>query len=260
MSGYIVDWQDAGTIEILADPELTTITISPETATVPVGNTRQFTAATLDQYGDPIETVPVEWSVNGEGSIDQSGLYTAPNDPATDEISAMVDGVVGYATVTVSAAGNVDTQAILDAIAELADRFEALESIVLEVQAAVEDVSFGAVVVPLLGQIQSRTEGTTIRVYTQETTTITMAVVNAMGDPVDLDGMTLSLVIERAKGGDISVIEDGDIAVNESTISFAIPAEVSAAEGYHNWALRGSDGVVLMQGPLIVEYAPEVDQ
>lgn len=128
-----------------------------------------------------------------------------------------------------------------------------------EVLGAVGDVTFGAVVVPLLGQIQSRTEGTTIRVYTQETTTITLAVVNAMGEPVDLDGMTLSLVIERAKGGDISVIDDGDIAVNESTISFAIPAEVSAAEGYHNWALRGSDGTVLMQGPLIVEYAPEVD-
>lgn len=136
----------------------------------------------------------------------------------------------------------------------------ARQETVEEVLVAVEDVSFGAVVVPLLGQIQSRTEGTTIRVYTQETTTITMAVVNAMGDPVDLDGMALSLVIERAKGGDISVIEDGDIAVNESTISFVIPAEVSAAEGYHNWALRGSDGVVLMQGPLIVEYAPEVDQ
>lgn len=134
----------------------------------------------------------------------------------------------------------------------------AKESSVLAVLGAVSDVSFGAVVVPLLGQIQSRTEGTTIRVFTRETTTLTLAVVNAIGQPVDLSGATLSLIIERAKGGDISVIEDGDIAVNDSTISFAIPAEVSAAEGYHNWALRGSDGVVLMQGPLIVEYAPEV--
>jgi hypothetical protein len=116
----------------------------------------------------------------------------------------------------------------------------------------------GVVVVPLLGQIQSRTEGSTIRVFTRETTTLTMAVVNAMGEPVDLSGLSLSLIIERASGGDLSVIEDAGIIRVDGSISFMLPAEVSAAEGHHAWALRSDDGAVLMHGPLIVEYAPEV--
>lgn len=82
-------------------PELTTITVSPATATVAAGGTQQFTATQLDQYDEPIDAGDVEWSVNGDGSIDQNGLYTAPSEPATDEITATLGGVVGTATVVV---------------------------------------------------------------------------------------------------------------------------------------------------------------
>lgn len=163
----IGEWQDAGTVEILAEPELTTITISPETATVPVGNTRQFTAATLDQYGDPIETDPVEWSVNGEGSIDQSGLYTAPSEPATDEISAMVDGVVGYATVTVSAAGT----------GELSP--ESIQAIVEAVIAALAETTLNVNVTHVLGEPAEPTDD----VAKQETLLEVQGVVENLDGP-----------------------------------------------------------------------------
>jgi len=87
------------------EPSLATITVSPATATVAAGGTQQFSASQLDQYGEPIETAPVMWAVDGDGTIDESGLYTAPSEPATDEISAAVGDVVGHATVTVSAGG-----------------------------------------------------------------------------------------------------------------------------------------------------------
>jgi endoglucanase Acf2 len=62
-------------IRVGAAPVLTTIQVTPASALVEKGGTLQYTAATLDQYNDPI-TATVTWSVSGGGSINSSGLYT----------------------------------------------------------------------------------------------------------------------------------------------------------------------------------------
>lgn len=81
--------------------QLTSIEIFPASAAVPTGAARQFTASPLDQFGDPISPAPgVTWSLeSGVGSIDSSGLYSAP---ASGTGSAVVRAEVGAISDTAS--------------------------------------------------------------------------------------------------------------------------------------------------------------
>jgi glucose/arabinose dehydrogenase len=81
-------------------PVLTTITVSPASATVNSGATRQFTATTLDQFGNPISATPV-WSVSGGGNIDASGLFNASTAGGPFIVTAQSAGISGTATVSV---------------------------------------------------------------------------------------------------------------------------------------------------------------
>ena len=87
------------------------VTVSPSTATVASGATKQFTATVTNAT-----TQLVNWSVNGApggnttvGLINPSGLYTAPAVPPSGGIvtvqaaSAVSPSAVGTATVTVTA-------------------------------------------------------------------------------------------------------------------------------------------------------------
>lgn len=56
-------------------PPPTTVTVTPTTATLYRGETQQFAA----QVSGPSDQT-VTWSVDGPGSIDSTGLYTAPTD------------------------------------------------------------------------------------------------------------------------------------------------------------------------------------
>jgi hypothetical protein len=115
-------------------------------------------------------------------------------------------------------------------------------------------------VVPLTGVVEGRVDGTTINVFTQETCTVSIAVVDAEGNAVTVTGLTLEIVIESRLMTDVVVIANGSITKSGSTISFAIPSSVSATEGAYQWALRKTnDDSVLLQGPLIVSYAPQGD-
>lgn len=96
------DWQDCGIVEILAEPELAEIVVSPEEVTIEAGGSQQFTAALLDQYGDPFGPVPVEWSVEGVGSISEEGLFTAPGVSGTATVIASVGDVSGEALVAIT--------------------------------------------------------------------------------------------------------------------------------------------------------------
>ena len=87
------------------------VTVSPSTATVASGATKQFTATVTNATAQL-----VNWSVNGApggnttvGLVNPSGLYTAPAVPPTGGIvtlqaaSAVSPSAVGTATVTVTA-------------------------------------------------------------------------------------------------------------------------------------------------------------
>ncbi len=87
-----------------APPVLTTITVSPASASVTTNATRQFTATGLDQFGNPVSPQPTfTWSVSGGGTISSSGLFTADataGGPFT--VSAVSGAVTGSASVTVT--------------------------------------------------------------------------------------------------------------------------------------------------------------
>jgi len=87
---------------VSATPVLTTINVSPSLANVTVGNTRQFTAALLDQFGNPISG-SVSWSLSNStvGSVNSSGLFTAAAN-GSSQVIAQSGNVTGYGTVMVT--------------------------------------------------------------------------------------------------------------------------------------------------------------
>lgn len=79
----------------VSSPTLTAIDISPSSATVAINGSVDFSAATLDQSGDPIEAT-VSWSVDGGGSISPAAGSTA---------TFISDGTAGQFTVTAASGG-----------------------------------------------------------------------------------------------------------------------------------------------------------
>jgi uncharacterized repeat protein (TIGR02543 family) len=86
---------------------LTSIVVSPATASVNTGSTRQFSAVAYDQNGNPMAPQPsFAWSVTDGGVIDGNGLFTAgtvEGGPFT--VTAASGAVTGTAQVTVISAG-----------------------------------------------------------------------------------------------------------------------------------------------------------
>jgi hypothetical protein len=82
-------------------PPLTSITVTPSSASVAPGATLQFSAQGRDQMGNAVSVAPF-WSVSGGGSMTQTGLFTAAGTaggPFT--VTASQGGVSGTATVAV---------------------------------------------------------------------------------------------------------------------------------------------------------------
>jgi|GEM_PF-318331 len=84
-------------------PTLADLAIAPESAVVAPGAATQFTAAGLDQFGDSMGALSgLTWSVlSGGGSIDSTGLYTAPATPGAATIRATNGVVSDTAAVTI---------------------------------------------------------------------------------------------------------------------------------------------------------------
>lgn len=88
-----------------AAPVLTTISVSPATASVATGGSVQFGATGLDQFGQPMSPQPTfTWSVGGGGgTISAAGLFTAGSTaggPFT--VTATSGSVSGSASVMVT--------------------------------------------------------------------------------------------------------------------------------------------------------------
>ena len=76
-----------------------------------LGGTQQFTAVGKDQFGASMSTQPsFTWSVvSGGGTINGSGLYTAPSTASLATVQAASGGKTGTAAVYV---GNIFTNDI----------------------------------------------------------------------------------------------------------------------------------------------------
>lgn len=86
-------------------PVLTTVVLTPTSASLIEGQTRQFTAQGYDQFGAAMAAT-FTWSVvAGGGTISSSGLFTAGgvvgSFPST--VKATSGGISGYASITVTA-------------------------------------------------------------------------------------------------------------------------------------------------------------
>jgi hypothetical protein len=76
--------------------------ITPSQFFVPINTTEQFTAAVVDQFGNPINGAPITYSIqNGGGSINSSGLFSAPGTTGTTIILATSGSARATATANV---------------------------------------------------------------------------------------------------------------------------------------------------------------
>ncbi|MFC1546563.1 hypothetical protein ACFL4O_02470 [bacterium] len=76
------------------------IEVTPSGAPVSIGQTKQFTATIRNADDAIIRNQTVTWSLSGEGSIDQYGLYSAPSSitkPETVSVYADLSGMRGIA-------------------------------------------------------------------------------------------------------------------------------------------------------------------
>ena len=90
---------------VVTAPQVASLTVSPDTASVIKGGTQQFSATGKDSAGDPISPLPtVAWTVNGGiGTISADGLFTATT-AGTGSVTATVGTVSDTSgTITVSA-------------------------------------------------------------------------------------------------------------------------------------------------------------
>jgi hypothetical protein len=85
-------------IKSVSTPALTTITVTPSTATIVSGSSQQFTAVGYDQFGAAMAIAPI-WSTNAP-----NGLYTGTTVGGPYSVTASVGTVSGSANVTVTAA------------------------------------------------------------------------------------------------------------------------------------------------------------
>jgi subtilisin family serine protease len=94
-------------LTVTVSQTLTTIAVTPATASVATGGTQQFTATAKDQFGAALTSQPtITWTVSGGGTISTGGLFTAgatAGGPFT--VTAASGGKSGTAQVTVTGGG-----------------------------------------------------------------------------------------------------------------------------------------------------------
>jgi sugar lactone lactonase YvrE len=83
----------------------TSVKVSPSTTTLLTGSSQMYTAQAFDAYGNEVGSVTPEWSVvAGGGTINNEGIFTAGSTTRvfSNTIAATINGVTGYASVTVT--------------------------------------------------------------------------------------------------------------------------------------------------------------
>ncbi|MBI4387017.1 MAG: hypothetical protein HY551_06515 [Elusimicrobia bacterium] len=97
----------ASNVTVTVNQTLTTITLSPPSATVPLGGTQQFAASALDQFGAAMAQPPAFTWTAGGGTVSTTGLYTAGSVAGTYAVTAAASGKNGSATITLTNAAPI---------------------------------------------------------------------------------------------------------------------------------------------------------
>src|SRR5581483_3869210 len=101
----------ASQTETVSAAALASIAVSPASATVVTGGTRQFTASGQDQFGNAVGVSSASWSTSVPGgsvspATGQATTFTAGSSAGSGQVTASVGSVSGSASVTVTAASS----------------------------------------------------------------------------------------------------------------------------------------------------------
>ena len=91
---------------VIVNPTLTTIAVSPGTASLSTSTTQQFTAQGLDQFHTALATQPSFTWTASSGTISSAGVLTTPATAASITITAHSSSLSAAASVTVTAPNN----------------------------------------------------------------------------------------------------------------------------------------------------------
>jgi regulation of enolase protein 1 (concanavalin A-like superfamily) len=81
----------------------TTVVVTPSSASLGSNGTQQFSAVAYDQFGVALASQPTfTWSNSGVGSVNSTGLYTAPTNAGSATVTATAGSISGSATVAVA--------------------------------------------------------------------------------------------------------------------------------------------------------------
>ncbi len=93
-------------LRVTVNATLTSLQVTPGSASVQTGQTRQFSVAGLDQFGQTMASPPtVTWSATG-GTVSSSGLFTASNTAGSGSVRATAGALSATAAITVTAASS----------------------------------------------------------------------------------------------------------------------------------------------------------
>lgn len=88
-----------GTASVNMTQTLTILTVTDPKQYVAANAAQQISVQAYDQYGYPMTTPSITWSVTGGGSITSAGVCTAPSSSAISTVTAIGGGITGSATV-----------------------------------------------------------------------------------------------------------------------------------------------------------------
>jgi len=116
---FLVTITDAGSnsvtssVNVTVNQTLTSIAVSPPTATINEDSNQQFSATANDQFNVALTSQPtLTWSIaSGIGSVNSSGLYTSPTASGSASVQAASGSVHGSASVTIDNATPTVAQA-----------------------------------------------------------------------------------------------------------------------------------------------------
>src|SRR5258706_468219 len=113
--GFQVTIRDSGnqsvtsSVTVTVNQTLTSITVSPASASVATGATQPFTATAFDQFNQALSPQPtVTWTVGGGGTISTAGVFSAGSTAGGPfPVTASSGGITGTASVTVTASAPI---------------------------------------------------------------------------------------------------------------------------------------------------------
>ncbi|VVB53878.1 Carbohydrate binding domain protein [uncultured archaeon] len=109
-NGSVSGSADVKVSKVPIAPVLTTITVSPPTATLSIGNTSVFTATALDQNGDPMKGINITWTSSdmAVGNVSPDDAMTGADGKATTTFTAIAAGTSMVNATNGSVVGSAD--------------------------------------------------------------------------------------------------------------------------------------------------------